>query len=184
MNIKNIILVILSLVILLPFSSCKKDDPLQLENEINGSIIDSKNDLKSAPTYRILYTEWGWTWENGGLVWGITIIHCILWGGNCLPTAIITPNLTDEYDDFLSSYNNSVLPDYFDESDDYQLLFPDLDSIGVMDDLINGKIILHQYFNVNDSLDYFIGLPENVTFSTSDSTWMDDIECVLVVDEQ
>ena len=99
----------------------------------------------------------------------------------CLPTYTISSSNQIEYNDFIDSYNNGDLPTYF-SGDDYQSLFPELDSFDVLDDLATGEIKMHQDSILHqDSLKFFICLLNSITPSRIDSTWVDSVKVVLEI---
>jgi len=173
-------------------SSCTKNDILESNNIIvkqdsgtvlleGGAIDESTTGLKK-PNLRMLYCEWGWLWENGGLVWGIEWCDCYIVTGNCLPDVIITEKGMAAYESFKTHYTNGTLSKFF-ATDEYKRIFSGLDDLGVVEELVNGDIILYLFHDNVKGKDFYFGLPTGFKFSTNDTSWMSKTKCVLVVNE-
>tara|TARA_Y100000782_G_scaffold114140_2_gene149317 strand:- start:3263 stop:3856 length:594 start_codon:yes stop_codon:yes gene_type:complete len=188
-------LLALSLFIVV-FSSCTKEDTEDshsVENVSTGKIgltalgpmdeptFDEVNSNFRAAAMRMLYCEWGFVWENGTITWGIVWCDCYSLTKDCLPTFTVSAN-ANAYENFVTNFNNETLSDYF-STDDYQNIFPGLDDLGVVDELQSGDIKLHYDSDIQiDGKDFYIGLPKDIEYSSSDTSWMSQTKCVLVVD--
>lgn len=177
-------LLVLSLLVLNLSNSCTKDIAKPVEPDRNETELIQSAYLKSSSSdYRILFTQWDWIWNGSGFEWGIVIIFCNFSGGNCLPDVTISSaSQASSFGSFKAAYDNGTLTDYF-AGNDYKTIFTYIDSIGVIDDLRDGDIELHSYLCSSDDKEYFIGLPSTESFATNDTTWLDKVEFVLVVDD-
>jgi hypothetical protein len=154
--------------IAITFTSCTKEDETK-------ATAEQINIVKTAPKpeMRTLYMA------------GPMVLGCAEPPANCLPTVIITPtqlkstsNLDIAYNSFVDNFNNGKANEFF-KSDDYLLLFPEVNSLpGVLNELRNSDIKLHHQKNKQDGFDYYIGLPKKVDFN---SDWKGLEKCVFVV---
>jgi len=185
-NLISFLLVSLIIVI-----SCTKEDSFERNaNEkpesgtilLNGGETDKTISGLKASNLRLLYCEWGWVWSNGGLHWEIIWCDCFnIISGNCLPDVIIYADNMNEFEIFKNHYNEGTLSSYF-ATDNYRSIFPGLDDLGVVDELKNGEIVLYFNHDVKMNKDFYFGLPQGISFSTNDTSWMSKTKCVLVID--
>jgi hypothetical protein len=82
---------------------------------------------------------------------------------------------------FKDNFDNGTISNYF-NTDDYKVIFPGLDDLGIVEELKNGEIKLHLFSDEEMGKDFYIGLPQNIKFSKSDTSWMSKTECVLVLE--
>lgn len=154
---------------------------------LNGVTIDNTTSgLKAPDRLRILVCEWGWAWNGSGFSWEIYYCYCythLLYAGNCLPEVVITAkdNLA-AYNVFKAYYNKGNLPMYF-STENYGILFPDLDDLGVVDELKKGEILFYLFSEEKLGEYLYIGLPKGEEFSTTDSLWMSKTKCILSIKE-
>lgn len=184
---KIVLISIISLGIM-AFSSCAKDDIVReskSEQQKSGTVLIKAGDnnklssTKENVKMRVLYCQWDWIWRDGGLVYEIIWCRCFgIITGNCLPTVTITASSS-----FVSNYENGTIPEYF-STDDYQDVFPGLDDLGIVEDLQNGDINLYKNHDEELELDLYIGLPDGVEYSETDTTWMSETQCVLVIGDE
>jgi len=170
------------------FNSCAKDDVLRdskYEQQKTGTVLikaGENNKLSSTKEnvkMRIMYCQWDWIWRDGGLVYECIWCRCFgIIQSNCLPTVTITASSS-----FVSHYENETIPEYF-STDDYQDVFPGLDDLGIVEALQNGDINLYKNRDEELELDLYIGLPDGVEFSKTDTTWMSETQCVLVIGDE
>ena len=154
--------------IAITFTSCTKEDE-------TTSTIEQISVVKTAPKpeMRTLYMA------------GPIVLGCAEPPANCLPTVIITStqlkstsNLDIVYNNFIGKFNNGKANEFF-KSDDYLLLFPEVNSLpNVLIELQNSDIKLYCQKSKQDGFDYYIGLPKNVDFN---SDWKGLEKCVFVV---
>jgi len=112
-----------------------------------------------------------------------TFIFCSWPNRNCLATVVITPTTTssrrDDFDQFISNYNNKTLDTYF-SGINYKTVFPGIDSLfGVVDSIRSGDIIIHKFYNSRDETDYYIGLREGIKLTEDWDEWVPQASCVL-----
>jgi hypothetical protein len=183
---KLIIFLLFSLIIA---SSCTKNDILESAKQESGTMLieagtmdETKPGLK-APDLRMLYCEWGWIWENGSLKWSIIWCNCFsIITGNCLPDVIIIAERMAAYESFKTHFNNGTLSEFFTD-DDYRSVFPGLDELGIVDELVNGDILLYLHHDIVVDKDFYFGLPAGIKYSVNDTSWMSKTKCVLVIEE-
>ena len=190
---KLIVFLFFGLFIAMIISSCSKDDIIVSSNNDkplsgkigltqNGSFdltkFNNTNTNSRMPDMRMLYCEWGWYWGDDGLEWTILWCSCIGIPVNCLPDVVITPYMS-AYNNFKDHFDNGTLEQYF-STDDYKSIFPGLEDLGVVGKLQNGEISLYLYPDTVMKKDFYIGLPQGVVFSSTDTSWMSNTECVLV----
>lgn len=171
------------------FMSCSKEEEIQ--PKLSKSTIEnssSSSHLKAAEGYTLYY--YGEVmWDSQCQCWKYVILWCnCLWPNtNCAPTVEITA-LSDSHikqtaNDFIKSYGNSTVQDFFAKSNDYQRLFPLLDDLkGVVDSISNSQIILNYFYNKRDSTAFYIGLPAGKTLS--DTIWNNNVSCVLRIKDK
>lgn len=193
---KKLIVFLLFDLIIIIFSSCSKDNIIESNNNddkpLTGKIglttngpfdlakFDTTNSNLRQPDMRMLYCEWGWYWDDG-FHWGILWCDCFSITVNCLPTVTINGNQT-ACNNFKSYFDNDSLQKYF-STDDYKSIFPGLDDLGIVDKLQNGEITLYLDHDTLMNKDFYIGLPQGIEFSRTDTSWMSKTECVLVIDD-
>lgn len=156
------------LFIAITFTSCTKEDETK-------ATVEQINIVKTAPKpeMRTLY-------QPSPGVYG-----CAEPPANCLPTVIITPtqlkstsNLDIAYTNFVDKFNKGKVNEFF-KSDDYLMLFPEVNSLpGVLIELQNSDIKLYHQKSKQDGFDYYIGLPKNTDLN---SNWTGLERCVFVV---
>jgi len=102
-------------------------------------------------------------------------IWCETPAGNCYDDVVITASIQGAYDNFLEAYNNDNVVEYF-STNDYQLVFPDMDGSGILSQVLNGSVTLHLFQNFDsDDLDYYFALPSTTEFSQEDDSWSEDV---------
>lgn len=176
-----IIVLVLSLIVI----SCSKGNIIKTNDEttINN---DNKNLKESSNNMRMLYY---WTiFDEFGSPVDVIILGCWWPPDNCLPTVVISGNSQEcpaptknAYDDFINKFTNDSVSSFF-TNGNYLTLFPELVNMpDVVQGLSNSTIILHKDVGKNDSLDYYIGLPDSVDYL---SNWQDLQKCVFVIDNK
>lgn len=180
------------LVNLMVFSSCQKNDII--ENQPSSDILilspsgrvdltklsNKSSDLASG--LRRLFIGYGWTWTPElGIHWGVVWVQCAFSGGNCFPDVVIKGVTNTAYENFKNHFEDGTIPAYF-TSDDYKDIFPQLDDLGIVEELKTGEVHLHRYHDAELNKDFYIGLPDGVTFSKSDTAWIAQTKCVLVIE--
>lgn len=169
----------LFITIILSSISCTKEgngEKNDVEKQEYGSILlqgDGNNNtigLKATnPKMRTLICHWDWMWNGSSYQYMIIWCNCVWPRLNCLPTVVITPSDRSEYDSFKHHYDQGLISDYF-STDDYRSIFPDLDDLGVVSGLRNGEITLSLFSDTISGKDFYIGLPNDTKFSTTDTT--------------
>ena len=104
----------------------------------------------------------------------------MFWGGNCAPDVIIEAK-SDDYDIFDNYFKKDLVNVYF-QKENYKYLFPFADTLDVVNDLQEDLIKLHLF--KEDNKEYYIGLPKNVSFDKTDSTWVSKTKCIFVFDKK
>jgi len=112
-----------------------------------------------------------------------TFIFCAWPNRNCLSEVVITPETSaskqNAFDQFISNYNNSTLDTYF-SGVSYKIAFPGIDSLSkIVDSIIAGDIIIHKFYNSNDTMNYYIGLREGINLTEDWDEWVPEASCVL-----
>lgn len=177
-------IIILSLIISTMISiGCNKETI-----EINSD-QKSERDFKTAQNLRTLY--YLPMYDEYGLFYGFMFLGCLWPSTNCLATVTITVAATDgsepevekieqAYENFTSSFNSDNVDGFF-NTNQYEILFPQLSIFpDVLSGLRNAEISLHHDVG-DDGLDYYICLPDSVDFS---SDWSGLEKCVFVIDNQ
>lgn len=187
MKLNRFFLIILFVFALILCQSCNKDNAII---KTNSDATMANPDLKDTPgggycdetQMQTLYDIW-WPNENG---WHI--VYCCWPRDNCLPEAVITSvtsRTKTAYEDFILHFENDSVDKFF-VNGDYEILFPKLDSLpsSVLADLKDKDILLYHSYSIADSIDYYIGLPTSVSYSTNNFKWVGSEECVLRIDKQ
>jgi hypothetical protein len=119
-------------------------------------------------------------WIEFDLYGNIRYIWCGYPPANCLPTVIVYSKAESKaYELFIQAYQSESVNKFF-SSKDWVSLFPDLNLLpDALAGLQSGNIILHLIKGTNDNLDYYVGLPKDVSIN---SKWKGLEKCVLVVD--
>jgi len=160
-------------------TSCQKEELTNNNKPINENV----NDLRAADGETLYtYSEWYYDPNCQCLRHVYVFIFCAWPYSNCLQEVVINEQRDDlayYADEFTNSYNQLRIPEYF-SGTNYKILFPEIDNLdGIVDSIIENKIVLHKFFNSHDSTDYYIGLRNDIEFSDEWDSWAPKASCVL-----
>ncbi|MDO9258032.1 MAG: hypothetical protein Q7U54_21140 [Bacteroidales bacterium] len=161
--------VMLISLIALTLNSCKKESDTNLTVQEIQKSVPTPEKMRSLHHYSTVY-------------------YCGDPAENCLPEVIITPpqksssnSLKYAYSDFSEKFKNKDIAEFF-TNGDYLTLFPEIKQLpDALSGLRNSNIILHHVVGEKDGLDYYIGLPKNINFS---SDWKGLEKCVFVINDK
>ncbi|HAO08018.1 MAG TPA: hypothetical protein DCQ50_13790 [Chryseobacterium sp.] len=165
-------LAMLFCLFVLSLNSCKKESDTNSTYQSTNNVTTKSQDVPM----RTLY--WAGDFPLG----------CAEPATNCLPTVIITPpqkslNITLKvaHNDFIEKFKNNKVADFFNNGD-YLTLFPQITKLpDALDGLRKSNIVLYHKIGATDGLDYYIGLPKDVKFS---SDWHGLEKCVFVINNK
>jgi len=179
---KKSALFLISVILLINLSSCTKEE-IVVDNKSsteNQSYKDSR-----APDGENLYSymQYYYNYQCHCMIGVYTFIFCAWPNRNCLSEVVITPETSaskqNAFDQFISNYNNSTLDTYF-SGVSYKIAFPGIDSLSkIVDSIIAGDIIIHKFYNSNDTMNYYIGLREGINLTEDWDEWVPEASCVL-----
>lgn len=125
--------------------------------------------------------------DGTGWIW-IDWPRCRGRNGNCLKEVVVYADRGDEdvqslTNSFMKHYQNKSLSSFF-RSDESDMLFSDLRLLSdAKKGLIDGSIVLHDWFCSTDTVHYFIALPSDITpdFSNNmeEPAWQSEVKCLF-----
>jgi hypothetical protein len=182
---------------MLTISGCSKDEIVELpdHNSSTQFIADQSIYKEGGQRLQSLYyviSHWYYDPNCHCMVPVYIYMGCHWPSRNCLMEVTIyaykssQEDLSSYVDEFIEHYLSSSLPEYFNNSENYKIIFPDIDSIpNVVDEIIAGEILFHKYFNAEfDSTDYYIGIPYDIDFDGNWEEWFGDVKVVLRIKDE
>jgi hypothetical protein len=167
---KKIVLffVIVSVVLLGTGCSKEKDNVLQ---KSTGNVLPGSGHLKQAEGNVTLMYVWTYYYDPSCSCWKWEPIDidCYPPPTNCAPTVTIygysdkpTQKVLDEFD---SAYNQNKIP-YFFTNSNYQLLFPQIDSMnGIVDSIKYSQLKITRFYQASDSVNFYFCLPPSMNLT-------------------